>query len=113
MAGIEGWLGQRAGIDECFHSLPFQPRFSVYENAFHQSPTKYIHGDPKISTSWFCPSESSLSAGWPWGFSMKSGMVLEDERCQLYVCDTKETPASFFDRKFSYPYLIHNDIAAI
>lgn len=41
-------------------SIPPSPLPLLYENAFHQSPTKYIHGDPKISTSRSCPSKTSL-----------------------------------------------------
>lgn len=57
--GIRGWLGQRAGIYECFDSA-LRP-LPAHENAFHRSPTGYVHGDRKISTS--CCSETSLSAG--------------------------------------------------
>lgn len=41
-------------------SIPFPSPLLLYENAFHQSPTKYIHGDPKISSR-SCPSKTSLS----------------------------------------------------
>lgn len=104
---FEGWLGQRAGINECFDSSTLSLQ---YENAFHQSPTKYIHGDPKIST--VLPFENfPLSAEWLQGLFHEICTVVEDERCQLYASKEEETPSrSFLDRKFSFLRILSQTI---
>lgn len=94
--GSDKELASRAGA-----SIP--PPFYTKTHSTNQR-TKYIHGDPKISTS---PSKTSLSQqnGCRVFFSMKSVRWLKTNGANCTVPRRKRKPppsTGFLDRKFSF-----------
>lgn len=110
-AGFEGWLGQRAGINECFDSFPlplssYTKTHSTNHRRNTYTVTRKYRAGPALRK---LPSLSRMAVGsFPW--NLYGGWRRTVPTVRLEGRGNPPPSTSFLDRKFSFLRILSRTI---